>query len=104
MAVHIWIQFLEQIASVFGPVASQVLLFQEEVDAQVCLADDGLVLDCEVADAGKHEVLERFDANNTRPRVDQKDVRILERDLSGSSPEAQLAVVPALVSSGSWCL
>jgi len=49
----------------FGTVASQVLVLEEEVDAQVGFANNGRVLDCEVADAGQHKVLECFHADNT---------------------------------------
>jgi len=65
VTVYIWIQFLEQIACMFGTVASQVLVLEEEVDAQVGFANNGRVLDCEVADAGQHKVLECFHADNT---------------------------------------
>lgn len=71
-----------------GTVASQVLVLEEEVDTQVCLANNGRVLDGEVADAWQHQVLECFRADNAWARVDEQDVRILERGLAGSPPEA----------------
>ena len=55
-------------------------------------------MDGEVADAGKHQILQSLDTDNARAGIDQKDVRLFERELSGSSPETQLAVVPARVS------
>jgi hypothetical protein len=57
MALHIRIQFLEQIARVFRAVVSQMLFVQEEVDAEVCFADDSGILNRKVADTRKHEVL-----------------------------------------------
>jgi hypothetical protein len=83
---------------VLRPVVSQMLFVEEEVDAEVCLADYCRILDGEVAYAGEHQVLERLNTDNTRSRVDEEDVGILERDLAGSSPETKLAVVPASVS------
>jgi hypothetical protein len=52
MPLYIWIQLLEQVTCVFRPIASKMFFLQEEVDAQICLADYGRVLNCEVADAG----------------------------------------------------
>jgi hypothetical protein len=74
LAVHIRIQLLEQIARVFRPIVSQMLVLQEEVDAQVCLPDGSGILYREVADAGKDEVLECLNTHNTRPGIDQQDV------------------------------
>jgi hypothetical protein len=69
MAIDIRIQFLEQIASMFSSVAPQMLVLQKEVHAQICFADDGGVLDGEVADAWENEVLERLDTNDAWARV-----------------------------------
>jgi hypothetical protein len=74
MAIDIRIQFLEQIARVFSSVASQMLILQKEVHAQICFADDGGVLDGEVANAWENEVLECLDTNNTWARVYEQDV------------------------------
>jgi hypothetical protein len=98
MALDVWVQLLEQVACVFRPVVSQMLFVQEEVDAQVCFADYGGVLNRKIADAGEHKVLERLDTHDAGSGVDEEDVRILERDLTGSPPETKLAVVPASVS------
>ena len=88
----------------FRPVAAQVLVFQEEVDAQIRIADNSGVLYGKVADAGKNEVLECLDADDARARVEKENVRLFERDLARSSPQPQLAVVPALVSSCGRCV
>jgi hypothetical protein len=53
----------------------------------------------EVANSRKYEVLERLDSDYAGPRVYKKDVRVFECGLSSGTPEAQLAVVPACVSS-----
>jgi hypothetical protein len=98
VAVDIWIQLLEQVARMFCPISAQMLLLEEEVDAQVCLADYGRVLDGEVTDAGQHEVLERLEPDDTGARVYEEDVCILERNLPVGSPQTELAIVPALVS------
>jgi hypothetical protein len=44
-----------------------MLFIEEEVDAEVCFADYGGILDGEVAYAGKHQVLERLDTDDARP-------------------------------------
>jgi hypothetical protein len=100
VAVDIRVQLFEQVARMFCPISAQMFLLEEEVDAQVCLADYGRVLDGEVADAGQHEVLERLEPDDTGARVYEEDVCILKRDLPVSSPQTELTVVPAVVS---WC-
>ena len=99
LALHIWIQFLEQIASVFRPETSQMLILEKEVDAQVGFANNGRVLYGKVADSRQNEVLESLEPDHTWARVDEEDVRLLERYLTRSSPETQLTIVPSLFSS-----
>ena len=99
MALDIRIQFFEQVCGVFGAETTKVLVLQEEVDAQVGLSDDSRILDGEMANTRQNEVLQRLDTNDAGPIVDKKDVRVLERDLSGGSPQSQLAVIPAVVRS-----
>jgi hypothetical protein len=98
VALNIWVQFLEQVARDFCAILPQMLLLQEEVHSQICFVDDGRVLYGEVANARQDEVLECFNTNDARSRVDEEDVGVLERDLTCSSPETQLTVVPALLS------
>jgi hypothetical protein len=52
----------------------------------------------EVANPREDEVFERLDADHTRSRVDEENVRVFERDLSGGPPETKLSVVPAMIS------
>lgn len=98
VSVHIWVQLFQQIARVFRPISTQMLFLEEEVHAEVCLADDRRVLYREIADAWKYEVLECLETDDTGSGVDQEHVRIFERDLPISSPQTELAVVPASVS------
>jgi hypothetical protein len=65
-----------------------MLIFQEEVDAQVCFTDHSRVLNRKVTNTWEDEVLEGFHANNTGPRVDEQNVGALERGLARSPPEA----------------
>lgn len=99
MALDIGIQLLQQVAAMFGTKAAKVLVFQEEVYAQIRFADHSRVLYGELADTGQDKVFQRLDADNAGPIVDDEDVRLLKRKLAGSSPQPQLSVVPALVNS-----
>jgi hypothetical protein len=67
LAFHIGVELFEQIARVLRPVVSKMLFVQEEVDAQVCFADYGGVLDGEVAYAGEYQVFECLNTDDTRP-------------------------------------
>jgi hypothetical protein len=84
----------------FRPVPSQMLLLEKEVHTQICLSDYRGVLDGEIANTRQDQVLKRLDTNDAGPGVDEEDVRVLERDLAGSSPKSELPIVPALLS---WC-
>lgn len=79
--------------------AAKMLVLQEEVHAQVGFRDDCRVLDGELADTWQHKILQCLDANNTRSVVDEKNVRVLEGKLTGSSPQSELSVVSAVISS-----
>jgi hypothetical protein len=98
MALYIWVQLLEQIARDLGSVASQMFLFQKEVHSEVCFVHNGRILNRKVANAREDEVLERLNADDTRPGVYEEDVGVFKRDLAGSSPKSQLAIVPAVLS------
>lgn len=102
MALHVGVQLFEQICCVLSAKASKVLIFQEEVNAQVCFRDDSGVLYGELADAGQDQVLECLSTDHAGPVVDEKDVRVLKRQLTAGPPQPQLSVVPALVRSRSF--
>lgn len=78
--------------------ATQMLLLQEEVDAQVCLINQSGILYREVAGTRKHQILECLEAYNTGARIDEENVRVFEGNLASSTPQAQLAVVPMTIS------
>jgi hypothetical protein len=94
VSLHVWVQLLEEIARVLGAEPAQVLLLEEEVDAQVGFADNGRVVDRELPNARQDQVLERLEARYAGARVDQQNVRVFERLLARCSPQTQLSVVP----------
>jgi hypothetical protein len=98
MAIHVWIQLLQQITRMLRPVSAQMFFLQEEVHAQIGFADDCGILYGEVANPREDEIFEGLDADHTRSGVDEENVRVFERDLSGGSPETKLSVVPAMLS------
>jgi hypothetical protein len=94
VSLHIRVQLLEEIARVLGPVTTQVLVLEKEVDTQVGFADDGRVLDGKLPNARQNQVLERLDTRYARTRVDEQNVRVLECLLARCSPQTQLSIVP----------
>jgi hypothetical protein len=94
VSLHIRVQLLEEIARVLGPEPAQVLVLEKEVDAQVCFADDGRVLDCKLPNARQHQVLERLETRYAGARVDEQNVRVLKCLLARCSPQTQLSIVP----------
>jgi hypothetical protein len=94
VSLHIRVQFLEEVARMLGPVTTQVLVLEKEVDTQVGFADDGRVLDGKLPNARQNQVLERLDARYARTRVDEQNVRVLECLLARCSPQTQLPIVP----------
>jgi hypothetical protein len=74
VTVHIWIQLLQQVAGVFRPVPSKMLLLKKEVHTQICFTDYRGVLDSEIANTRQDEVFESLDTNDAGSGVDQEDV------------------------------
>jgi hypothetical protein len=77
-----------------------MLFLQKKANSQILLRHNRRILYREVADARKHEVLERFKPHGTGPCIQKENVRIFEGDLASGAPKPELAIVPAKVSSG----
>lgn len=99
VTLDVRIELLEQVARVLCPISSKMLFLEEEVDAQICLIDYCRVLYGKVTNSRQDQVLERFQAYNAGSRVDEKNVRVLQCNLTTGPPETQLAIIPAYISS-----
>lgn len=82
MSLDVGIELFEVFDCLLGAELAQRGVFEEEIDAQICLFHDSGVKDGEGADSGEDEVLERLDAGDAWAVVDEQDVALFQRDLS----------------------
>lgn len=97
VAFHIRIELKQIVASLLGSWFAQTALLQEEVDAQISLSHDSRILNGELPNSGKNEILQSFYTSDARSRVDEEDVSLFQSSLSACCPEAELTIVLLLL-------
>ena len=88
LSLHLWVQLNKQLGAAACSRLSETVLIEKEVDAQVGFLDGGVVEDGEPADPRKDQILERFDADRSAPRVDEENVGRFQSCLAAGRPQA----------------